>query len=60
MIARSDVKTAKEYQNDIRLQHKINIDLLHQLNQEFIEKNLSPGGSADLLAVCFLLYFLMH
>lgn len=33
-------------------------EILHQLDLEFIEKNLSPGGSADLLAVCYLLYFL--
>lgn len=32
--------------------------LKEQLDLEFIEKNLSPGGSADLLAVCYLLYFL--
>lgn len=31
---------------------------LCHLDQEFTEKNLSPGGSADLLAVCYLLYFL--
>lgn len=31
---------------------------LCRLDQEFTEKNLSPGGSADLLAVCYLLYFL--
>lgn len=31
---------------------------LRQLDLEFIQKNLSPGGSADLLAVCYLLYFL--
>lgn len=33
-------------------------ETLRQLDGEFIEKNLSPGGSADLLAVCYLLYFL--
>ncbi len=31
---------------------------LEQLDREFIEKNLSPGGSADLLAICYFLYFL--
>ena len=31
---------------------------LCQLDLEFTEQNLSPGGSADLLAVCYLLYFL--
>lgn len=28
------------------------------LDQEYIERNLSPGGSADLLALCYLLHFL--
>lgn len=29
--------------------------ILQQLDQEFIQKNLSPGGSADLLAACYFL-----
>lgn len=33
-------------------------ETLRRLDREFVEKNLSPGGSADLLAVCYLLYFL--
>ena len=28
------------------------------LDRAYIEENLSPGGSADLLALCFLLHFL--
>lgn len=31
---------------------------LEQLDAQFIRENLSPGGSADLLAVCYLLHFL--
>lgn len=31
---------------------------LEALNRRFVEKNLSPGGSADLLAVCCFLRFL--
>lgn len=31
---------------------------LQRLDREMTEKNLSPGGSADLLAVCYLLHFL--
>ncbi len=35
-----------------------NRETLETLDREFQEKNLSPGGSADLLAICYLLYFL--
>lgn len=31
---------------------------LDRLDQVFVEKNLSPGGSADLMALCWLLHFL--
>ena len=31
---------------------------IEALDKEFIEKNLSPGGSADLLAMTYLLYLL--
>ena len=30
---------------------------LRDMDSRFIEKNLSPGGSADLLALCWFLYF---
>ena len=30
---------------------------LRQLNERFVQKNLSPGGSADLLAVTYFLHF---
>ena len=33
-------------------------DVIEQLDQQFIEKNLSPGGSADLLALTYFLYSL--
>ena len=33
---------------------------LQNLDREFIEKNLSPGGSADLLALTYFLYFLCN
>ena len=28
------------------------------MNQEFVKKNLSPGGSADMLAICWMLHFI--
>jgi holo-ACP synthase/triphosphoribosyl-dephospho-CoA synthase len=33
-------------------------DVIEQLDREFIEKNLSPGGSADLLAVTYFLQYI--
>ena len=32
--------------------------VLEALDREFIQNRLSPGGSADLLAMCFFLQFL--
>ena len=34
------------------------VDVLRQLDRAFIRDNLSPGGSADLLAMCWMLRFL--
>ena len=33
-------------------------ETIEDLNEEFVQKNLSPGGTADLLAMTYLLYFL--
>ena len=33
-------------------------DTLEELNEAFVKKNLSPGGTADLLALTFMLHFL--
>ena len=33
------------------------MDVMESLDREFIEKNLSPGGSADLLAATYFLHF---
>ncbi len=62
LIARSDLATQQETVLQLKelLMHNPYPDLptLRQLDSKFMEKNLSPGGSADLLAVCYLLYFL--
>lgn len=62
LIARSDITTQQKTVQTIK---EILIQtpypdkqILEQLDQIFIEKNLSPGGSADLLAICYFLYFL--
>lgn len=62
LIARSDYDTQQrivERLKELILQTPYpGKDALEALDQDFIKKNLSPGGSADLLAVCYLLYFL--
>ena len=62
MISRSDLATLREIQS--RLQALLtddpypNLSIIEQLDREFIERNLSPGGSADLLALTYFLHFL--
>ena len=34
------------------------LSIIEELDKEFISRNLSPGGSADLLALTYFLYFL--
>ena len=62
MIARSDLATARSAAAQIAavLQDTPypSPAVLEQLDREFIKKNLSPGGSADLLAATYFLHFL--
>ena len=62
LIHRSDRKTQLEIQ--LQLRTLLEGDpfpakaVIEDLDRQFIEKNLSPGGSADLLAATYFLYFL--
>lgn len=62
LIARGGLATWQETVSQVRGILAENpypdLETLRQLDMEFVRKNLSPGGSADLLAVCYLLYFL--
>ncbi len=64
MISRSDLNTLREIQG--RLQTLLaddpypDLSVIEKLDREFIERNLSPGGSADLLALTYFLHFLNH
>lgn len=62
MIARSSIDTQQRTVSEIRklliADPYPNRRTLEDLDREFISLNLSPGGSADLLAICYLLYFL--
>lgn len=61
MISRSDAETARKISAELlRLleDHPFpEPDLLKRLDGAFVRQNLSPGGSADLLAICYLLWF---
>lgn len=61
IISRHNIETAREVMNlsqkmlergDLTLQE------IHKLDEEFIRRNISPGGSGDLLAVTYFLYML--
>lgn len=60
IIKRSDIQTLKKVQTVAKqILNKEDVVLsINQLNQEFIKQNISPGGCADLLAMCFLLNFI--
>lgn len=62
LIARSDIATQKQASEEAkRLLSEEQCPArqkIEALDRQFIEKNLSPGGSADLLAVCWMMYFI--
>lgn len=61
LIARSDLKTARAVTARIAAILEDapypTMDTLEAMDREFMEKNLSPGGSADLLAASYFLLF---
>ncbi len=62
LIARSSVEKQQEVVKKVKVLLKESPypdeQTLERLDREFIAENLSPGGSADLLAICYFLYFL--
>ncbi len=61
VVKRSGRQTLKDMQDqakNILRQDIINIDEVENLDKDLIEKNISPGGCADLLAITYFLYFL--
>ncbi len=64
LIARSDRQTQLDCMS--RAEKLLNgdklpsIDDISEMDYDFIFRNLSPGGSADLLAVCWMLHFVTH
>lgn len=62
LIARSDRETAKKITREVALLLAKNRypdrQTLEELDRLFTEKNISPGGTADLLAAVYFLHFL--
>jgi len=60
VIKRSDTETLKKVQHKAAqiLESDNFAEEFAALNDEFVKLNISHGGCADLLAICFLLYFI--
>lgn len=62
LVSRSDRETAKRISREVALLLAQNrypeTETLQALDEVFISKNLSLGGTADLLAACYFLHFL--
>lgn len=51
----SGVSYAREYAKKVLSGESLTADMLEKMDSDFTEKNLSPGGSADLLAITHFL-----
>ncbi len=65
LITRSDYYLACEIQKNLRefLTHATyeeQLSILPKLDAFFVTKNISPGGSADMLALTYFLYFIQN
>ena len=63
LIIRSDYETANRIQKSLSafLNHsdyEEQLSILPVLDDYFVSQNISPGGSADMLALTYFLYFL--
>lgn len=61
LIARGGLEKAREirdYADYLLSGEVVEKEKLEEMDRKFIEQNLSPGGAADLLAVCFFLHFM--
>ncbi len=64
LIHRSDYATAQQVRRDVTALLQKDpfpaLSVITEMDEDFIKRNLSPGGSADLLAATYFLYFLTN
>ena len=65
MIIRSDYGTVLKIQERLKeflktAGYEKQLEMLPDLDAYFVKKNISPGGSADMLALTYFLYFLRN
>ena len=62
IIHRTDVATLSAVQAEVKMLLESEpfpaSDKIEGLDDDFIRRNISPGGTADLLAACYFLFFL--
>ncbi len=61
ILTRSNMETLKcvqQHAADLLASSKRDLRDIMELDRQFIQKNLSPGGCADLLALTYFLYFM--
>ena len=65
LITRSDYNFACKVQKNLKkflscATYKEQLSILPELDAFFVSKNISPGGSADMLALTYFLYFIQN
>lgn len=66
MIKRSNRGTHQRIQTELKIWiakqdiYKIDFKRILEIDKNFIEMNISPGGCADLLAITYMVYFLIN
>lgn len=65
LITRSDYQTAQTIRTKLasfleRSTYEKQLEVLPVIDKEFVKANLSPGGSADLLALTYFLHHIYH
>ncbi len=63
ILARSDLDTLRSVQQQVRevlADDDRSMNIIEELDRQFIKQHISPGGCADLLALSYFLFFTEH